>query len=83
MPEATVASEFHQSLYVHRNPGAKLSFDFVMAINNVADSRNLIFSKIICLCVKVHTGLIQYLPGCAPPDSVNVCETYLDPFIPW
>ena len=83
MPEATVASEFHQALYVHRNPGAKLSFDFVLAINNLADSRDLVFSQIICFRIKVHTGLVQYLPGRAPPDSINVRETYLDPFIPW
>ncbi len=83
MPETTVASEFHKSLYVHRNPGAKLSFNFVLAINNLADSRDLVFSQIICLRVKVYTGLMQYLPGCATPNSINIGQTYLDPFIPW
>jgi len=44
VPETTVAPEFHQSLYVHRDFGAKLSFNFALAINDLTDGRDLIFS---------------------------------------
>jgi hypothetical protein len=72
MPETTVAPEFHQSLHVHRDFSAKLSFNFVPVINDFADGRNLIFSQLIRLCVKVYTGLQQYLSRCAAPNPIDI-----------
>jgi hypothetical protein len=81
--ETSVASQFHQSFDVHRDSSAKLSLHLVLTVNDLSDRRDLVFSKVVCLCVEVYTRLLQYLPRCAAPDPVDVSETYLDSFVFW
>jgi hypothetical protein len=83
VPETAVAPEFHQSLYVHRNFSAQLSFNLVLAINDLADGCNLIFSQMIGVSVKVYTGLTQYLSGRAASDPINISQPYFHPFVSW
>jgi len=72
VPEASVASQLHQSFDVHRDSSAKLSLYFVVTVNDLSNRCNLVFSKVIRLCIEVYTRLLQYLPRRAPSDPVDV-----------
>ena len=72
MPEASIASQFHQSFDVHRDSSAKLSLYLVVTVNDLSNRRDLVFSKVVCLCIEVHTRFLQYLLRCAASNPVDV-----------
>ena len=72
MSEASIASQFHQSLDVHRDSSAKLSLYLVVTVNNLSNGCNLVFSKVVCLGIELHTSFLQYLPRCTASDPVDV-----------
>ena len=49
MPEAPVATEVHESLDIHRYFATQITFNLVLAVNNLADIADLIFRQMIRL----------------------------------
>ena len=44
VPKPPIATQFHESLYVHGNIGPEFPLDFVLAVNDLSDSANLVLS---------------------------------------
>ncbi len=83
MPKPAIASQFHESFYVHGDFSAKFTLHLALSVNNLSDISNLILSKVICLGIKVYSSFLEYLPGCAPTNAVDVSESDLNPLFLW
>lgn len=47
MPKPSIRSEIHQAFNIHRNPGAKFSFHHIFTVDELADTIDFGFGKII------------------------------------
>jgi hypothetical protein len=81
MPQAAVASDFHQSLYIYGYCFAQIPFDHPIPLYDVANPHNLVFGKIFYLYIYVNLRFLADLGSPAPSDPIDIGQTDLNPLV--
>jgi hypothetical protein len=74
MPEASVTAEVHQTLDVHRDLAAEITFDLEVLVDGFADPANLLLVEVFRLLVAGDPGLGADGLRALRTDSVDVLE---------
>jgi hypothetical protein len=82
VPDASIATDIHQSLDVQLNLRAEFTFDFEAVSNNSTDLRELVVVPVLNLGIEFDTRFFQDVTCPAPADAVDVGESNLTPLVP-
>ena len=83
MPKSTIATQFHETLYVHGDISPKFTFNLVFSVKDLSDRADLILAQLIRSRIKVYARLPQYLSGSASANPIDISQTYLHPLVFW
>jgi len=72
MTKATVASQIHQSLDVHRDFSSKLTLNLEFTVNDLSYVIGLLFSKGIGFKCRIDPNLGKYLSGSCPSNAIDI-----------
>jgi hypothetical protein len=81
MPQSTITAEIHESLDVHGDLGAQITFDFELRVNDLPNGVHLCIRQIIGLCVPTDAGRIENFAGRGAPNTIDVRQSNLDALI--
>lgn len=81
MSQAAVASDLHQSLYIHGNRLAEISFNHPIPLYDVAHPHDLVFGKVFYLGADIDEGFLANLGSPALSDSIDISQTDLNPLV--
>lgn len=79
MTKPPITSQIHQPFDIHGDFGPKLSFDFVMTVNHLADPVDVGFCQIISPGIGIHIEGRDDMPGSGFADAVNIGQSDFDP----
>ena len=79
--QATVTSDVHQTLDVRTDFSPQITFDNTVSLNNGRNLANLLFCQVPNPNIRVNGCCFQYPFGQRSANSINVRQTYLDPFV--
>src|SRR5262249_7592115 len=72
-----VRADVDVTLDILRHLAAKVAFDLVALVDDLADLDHLIVAEIVCFGVERHSGGLEDLLRSAPPDPVDIRERNL------
>jgi hypothetical protein len=81
MPQAAIATDFHQPLYIQGNRFAEIPFNHAIPLYDIAHPHNLVFSEILNLCVDIDKGFLADFGCPALSDSINIGQPNLNSLI--
>jgi len=81
MTEPSIATKIHQSLDVHRNFPAKVTFYLQVPVDEFPDLRDFTLGEIFRSRVRVDTCFSDNLLRSRPANAVDICQRNFDPFI--
>jgi len=78
-----ITLDIHQALNIQLNftPQVTLNFE-VGVLDDRTDPADLLLGQVPGSRVRTYIRLTQYKPGNIRTDTINVSQTYLDPFVP-
>jgi hypothetical protein len=79
MPQAAVASDLHESLYIHGNRLAQIPFNHPIPLYDIAHPHNLVFGEIFYLGVDIYESFLADLGRPALSNSIDIGQTDLNP----
>src|SRR4051812_42631888 len=79
MTHAAIASDFHQSLDVHRDLLAEIAFHAPLLFDHAADLAHVVFGQILDAKVAADAGFLKDQVRADPPDAEDVSETDFNP----
>ncbi len=72
MTTAAIATEIHQSLDIHGNFPTPVTFNDIIAFDDLSDSGYILSVEIITVHLIGKIGFIKNFPGSGQSDSINV-----------
>jgi hypothetical protein len=83
MPHSAIRTDFHESLDVHGNCLAQVSFHHSVSLDDVSDAYRFVLGQVFHLGIEINPRLCANLGGPAFADPVDIGQTYLNPFSQW
>ena len=77
MTDASVATDIHETLDVHLDGGAELTFDLVVLADLVTDGCDLLVVPLAHLDAIIDAALVKDLLGGAAADTEDIGKAYL------
>src|SRR5579864_3717415 len=81
VPLAAVAADLDEAPDVHRHVAPQVAFDFIVAVDHLAEARDFLVREGAHARVRAHPGDPEDLPGAAAADPVDVRQADFDPFL--
>jgi hypothetical protein len=83
MAHSAIRADLHESLDVHGNCLAQISFHHPVSLDDVSNAHRLVLGQVFHLGIEINPCLCANLGGAAFADPVNIGQTYLNPFSQW
>jgi len=74
MPTAPVAPNFSETLDVKVNLSSKLTLNFTLLVNKLAEAVGFFFSKVTHLGIRTDIGLSQNFPAQGRANAMNILQ---------
>jgi hypothetical protein len=81
--EATVATEIHQAIDIHRHFAPKITLYLVMALDDVAQPGDVTLGEIVAAYRGIDLSALDDLPGGRVTDAEDICQRDIDAFVAW
>ena len=81
MTQASIGADFHQSLDVHGNRLAQISFHHSFSLNDVPDSHRFFLCQVLHFGTELDAGFLTDFGCAALADTENIGQANLNPFI--
>ena len=81
--QAAVTTDVHQSLDVHLDLLAKISFDPTLLVNDISNSIDFFFSQLADTFVDVYSRFTKNLIRTRAPYPVNIRKANFRSFVSW
>jgi len=79
--QAAIRTDFHKSFDVQGNGFAQIPFHHAIPLDYVPDAHRFVFRQVFHLGIDINSCFLADLSGSAFANTVNVGQTYLDPFV--
>ena len=81
MTQASIGADFHQSLDIHGNCFAQISFHHSVSLDDVPDSHGLFFCQVLNFGTEINGRFLTNFRCTTLANAENIGQANLNPFI--
>jgi hypothetical protein len=81
MTQASIGADFHQSLDIHGNRLAQISFHHPVPLDDASDSHRFFLCQVLHFSTEIDGGFLTDFGCTALADTENIGQANLNPFV--